>query len=182
VTDVGNRHRGTADGALNIGGRPDYVEIRLGADAGQTPVHTAWMLLNVLSRLEGAVSRPRLHCPEYVRAVPWLSPLIRDGQTLRDALLAGARSIGTPAEGFVPVELTSAPDQAPGIVIGVGFQFSSEATFCAIGNGLYRHFLAQSTQIYPGRPIRRTRFWKRVSERRGSKPGRSRTPGLNRSS
>jgi hypothetical protein len=85
VTDVGNRHRGTADGALNIGGRPDYVEIRLGADAGQTPVHTAWMLLNVLSRLEGAVSRPRLHCPEYVRAVPWLSPLIRDGQTLRDA-------------------------------------------------------------------------------------------------
>lgn len=137
MTDVGNRHRGTADGALNIGGRPVSVEIRLGEDAGQTPVqHTAWMLLNVLSRLEGAVSRLRLHCPEAVRAVPRLSPLIRDGQTLRDALLAGARAIGTPAEGFVPVELTSAPGQSSEIDIGVGFRCSSEATFCAIGNGL----------------------------------------------
>ena len=137
MTDVGKRHRGTADGALNIGGRPVSVEIRLGADAGQTPVqHTAWMLLNVLCRLEGAVSRLRLHCPEYVRAVPRLSPLIQDGQTLRDALLAGARSIGIPAEGFVPVELASSPDQSSGIVIGVGFQFSSDVTFCAIGNGL----------------------------------------------
>jgi multidrug efflux pump subunit AcrA (membrane-fusion protein) len=35
---------------------------------------------------------------------------------------------------------------------------------------------------HPGRPMRRTRSWKRESERRGSKPGRSRTPGLNRSS
>jgi hypothetical protein len=137
VTDVGNRHRGSADGALDIGGRPVSVEIRLGEDAGQTAVqHTAWMLLNVLSRLEGAVSRLRLRCPGAVRAVPRLSPLIRDGQTLRDALLAGARSIGTPADGFVPVELASSPGQSSEIFIGVGFQFSSEATFCAIGNGL----------------------------------------------
>lgn len=137
MTDVGNRHRGTADGALNIGGRPVSIEIRLGEDASRTPVqHTAWMLLNVLSRLEGAVSRLRLRCPEAVRAVPRLSPLIRDGQTLRDALLAGARAIGTPAEGFVPVGLTSAPGESSEIVIGVGFRCSGEATFCAIGNGL----------------------------------------------
>jgi len=32
------------------------------------------------------------------------------------------------------------------------------------------------------RPMRRRRFWKRGLERRGSKPGRSRTQGLNRSS
>jgi|SRR5579863_181211 len=30
-----------------------------------------------------------------------------------------------------------------------------------------------------GKPMRCRRFWKRGSERRGSKPGRSRTPGLN---
>lgn len=137
MTDVGTRHRGTADGALNIGGRPVSVEVRLGEDADQTAVqHTAWMLLNVLSRLEGAVSRLRLHCPEAVRAVPRLSPLIRDGQTLRDALLTGARSIGTPADGFVPVELASSQGQSSEIVIGVGFRCSSEATFCAVGNGL----------------------------------------------
>ena len=35
---------------------------------------------------------------------------------------------------------------------------------------------------HTGKPMRRRRFWKRASERRGSKPGRSRTPGLNRSS
>lgn len=137
MTDIGNRYRGSADGALNIGGRPVSVEIRLGEDAAQTAVqHTAWMLLNMLSRLEGAVSRLRLRCPEAVRAVPRLSPLIRDGQTLRDALLTGARSIGTPADGFVPVELASSSGQSSEIFIGVGFQFSSEATFCAIGNGL----------------------------------------------
>jgi len=37
-------------------------------------------------------------------------------------------------------------------------------------------------EFYPTSPIRRARSWKRGSERRGSKPGRSRTPGLNRSS
>ncbi len=36
--------------------------------------------------------------------------------------------------------------------------------------------------VQRGRPIRRTRSSKRGSERRGSKPGRSRTLGLNRSS
>ena len=35
---------------------------------------------------------------------------------------------------------------------------------------------------HPGKPIRRISSSKRGSERRGSKPGRSRTPGLNRSS
>jgi hypothetical protein len=35
---------------------------------------------------------------------------------------------------------------------------------------------------HPGRPTRCRKFWKRGSERRGSKPGRSKTLGLNRSS
>ena len=34
---------------------------------------------------------------------------------------------------------------------------------------------------HPGKPVRCTRSWKRGSERRGSKPGRINTPGLNRS-
>jgi hypothetical protein len=137
VTDIGNRHRGTAGGALFMGGRPVSVEIRLGEDASETAVqHTAWTLLNILCRLEGAVSKLRVHCPEAVRAVPRLSPLIPDGQTLRGALLAGARSIGTPADGVVPAELASTPGQSSEIVIGVGFCLLKEATFCAIGNGL----------------------------------------------
>ena len=39
-----------------------------------------------------------------------------------------------------------------------------------------------ASRIYDGSPIRRTRSLKRGAERNGSKQGRSRTPGLNRSS
>jgi molybdopterin/thiamine biosynthesis adenylyltransferase len=41
--------------------------------------------------------------------------------------------IGTPSEGFAPVELCS--NQSSDIVIAVGFSFSPEADFCVIGNG-----------------------------------------------
>ena len=42
-------------------------------------------------------------------------------------------------------------------------------------------FQAGVVAAHPGKPTRCTRFWKRGSERRGSKPGRISTPGLNRS-
>jgi hypothetical protein len=51
---------------------------------------------------------------------------------------------------------------------------------------LYAELVSQMTdlpsRIYDGSPIRRTRSLKRGSERNRSKQGRSRTPGLNRSS
>jgi hypothetical protein len=45
----------------------------------------------------------------------------------------------------------------------------------------YGGFQALVMAAYPGKPTRCTRSWKRGSVRRGSKPGRISTPGLNRS-
>jgi hypothetical protein len=56
----------------------------------------------------------------------------------------------------------------------------SQFHFVTVTASCLEDFLASRT--YDGSPMRRTRSWKRESERNGSKQGRSRTPGLNRSS
>ncbi len=148
---IGDRHRGAAEGALKADGQPVSVEIRLGKDACLPQVqHTAWMLLNILCRLEGAISAIHLNCPAEVSTVPRLSPLIRDGENLRDSLVSGAQAIGTPATGFVP---TAASSVSPSdIVVSVGFDFCPSATFCAIGNGLcggiFSRAIAAPPQFY----------------------------------
>jgi hypothetical protein len=135
MIDIGDRHAGTAGGALKLGGQPVSVELRLGHDANCAAVqHTTWMLLNILCRLEGAAARIRLNCPAGVDAVPRLSPLIGENGVLLDCLLAGVHAIGTPADGFVPVE-TASEGKASDLVIGIGFDFCPEAAFCAVGNG-----------------------------------------------
>jgi hypothetical protein len=94
MTRVGDRHSGTAGGALNLGGKPLSVEIRLGHDASRPAIqHTAWMLLNILCRLEGAVHSVRLNCASDIAPVPKLSPILEQTRTLAEALLQGARSI-----------------------------------------------------------------------------------------
>src|SRR6266446_673344 len=61
----------------------------------------------------------------------------------------------------------------------------SEEKYCTSFSTLsskMRKLSGSNSVVQRGRPIRRTRSSKRGFERRGSKPGRSRTPGLNRSS
>ena len=135
MSGIGDRHSGTAGGALRPGGKPVSVEIRLGPDAFRTSVqHTAWMLVNILCRLQGAVSIVLINCPSGIKVPGRLSPLITEGEELRDALISGARAIGSPEDGFVSVELLSR--QPIDIVVGAGFEFCADATFCAVGNGL----------------------------------------------
>src|SRR5271168_149423 len=92
------------------------------------------MLLNILCRLEGAVSTVRLRCPAGVPAASRLSPLVNDHGNLLQALISGAQVIGTPADGFAPVEPAS--DQSSDVVVAVGFEFCPVADFCTIGCGL----------------------------------------------
>ena len=135
MSGIGDRHRGTAGGALRLGGKPVSVEICFGGDAGSTAVqHTAWMLLNLLVRLEGVVSCVRLNCPRGIDARPKLSPLIAKTGELVEALNSGAEAIGSTANGFARVEL--AGKQSSDVVVSVGFEFCAGATFCAVGNGL----------------------------------------------
>ena len=135
MTRLGDRHLGTAGGALRLGGKPLTVEIRLGRDAHLASVqHTAWMLLNLLCRLDGAVSGIRLSCPIHAPTIERLSPLVSDSPNLIESLTSTAQKIGNPSDGFVPVELCL--DRASDVVIAVGFDYCQEATFCAVGNGL----------------------------------------------
>lgn len=135
MSGIGDRHSGTAGGALRLAGKPVSVEIRLGLDAFRASAqHTAWMLLNMLCRLQGVVNIVRLNCPSEIDVLPKLSPLIKKGESLAEALISGARAIGSPQEGFAAVELSSR--QSSDIVISVGFEFRADATFCAVGNGL----------------------------------------------
>src|SRR5579863_3069012 len=120
MSGIGDRHSGSAGGALQLGGKPVSVEIRLGTDAFCAPVqHTAWMLVNILCRLQGAVSMVQITCPSGMRVLPQLSPLITEGEELRDALICGARAIGSAADGFVAAGLSS--QQSMDIVVGIGF-------------------------------------------------------------
>jgi molybdopterin/thiamine biosynthesis adenylyltransferase len=92
------------------------------------------MLLNMLCRLQGAVSIVRLSCPPEIEVRPKLSPLITTGASLADALVSGAQAIGSPQDGFAAVELSG--EYSSDIVVSVGFEFCAEATFCVVGNGL----------------------------------------------
>jgi molybdopterin/thiamine biosynthesis adenylyltransferase len=135
VTCIGDRHSGTAGGVLCSGGKPISVQIRLSHDASHAPVqHTAWMLVNILCRLQGAVSMIQIDCPSGIKALTKLSPLVTDGKELREALVSGAEAIGSPENGFVEVSTSSGC--SVDAVISVGFDFCSDASFCAVGNGL----------------------------------------------
>jgi len=134
MSRLGDRHSGTAGGALKIGGKPVSVEIRLGRDATLAAVqHSAWMLLNILCRLEGVVHAVRTNCPAAIRPVAKLSPLISESGDLAEALLVGAHAIGPAEEGFAVVE--PAGQHMSDIVVSVGFELSRDATFCCAGNG-----------------------------------------------
>jgi hypothetical protein len=135
MSGIGDRHSGTAGGALKLGGKPVSVEIRLGRDAFRAAVqHSAWMLLNILCRLEGVVYAVRINCPPQIVTLARLSPLITDSKDLAEGLLIGAHAIGGEHQGFAKVE--PAGEHRSDIVVSVGFEFSPDAEFCIVGNGL----------------------------------------------
>src|SRR5438552_3493968 len=84
--------------------------------------------------LEGVVKAVRINCPSDVEAVPRLSPLVTESGSLIESLLRGSHAIGPVHEGFATVE--AAGGQVSDVIISVGFEFSPDATFCTIGNGL----------------------------------------------
>src|SRR5260370_15546444 len=150
MTRLGDRHLGSAGGSLRLGGRPVTVEIRLGRDAHLAPVqHTAWMLLNLLCRLDGAVSAVRLSCPIHAPTIERLSPLVNHSPNLIHSLISAAKTIGTPPDGFALVDLCS--DYSSDVVISVGFEFCPDATFCAVGNGfcggVFSHPITAPTRL-----------------------------------
>lgn len=135
--DIGNRHHGTAGGALTVGGRPQSVEVRLGEDACLASVqHTVWMLLNQLVRLSGAVAKITLVVPANIPVVPKLSPLIAGEKPLLESLLEGIAAVGVPADGFVPVEVRAAESWKSDIIVAIGFHLDPDATYCCVGWGL----------------------------------------------
>lgn len=134
MSGIGDRHRGTAGGALKLGGKPVSVEIRLSGDAAHAAVqHSAWMLLNILCRLEGVVHTIRINCPLGQQTVTKVSPLVPENADLTEAFLSGARAIGPTEEGFAKVERPT--QSTPDIIVSVGFEFCGKATFCVAGNG-----------------------------------------------
>lgn len=149
MSGIGDRHSGTAGGALNLGGKPVSVEIRLGPDASQAAVqHSAWMLLNILSRLEAVVRAVRISCPSDIEAVPRLSPLITKSGSLMESLLSGSQAIGPVHEGFANIE--AADGHISDLIISVGFEFNPDATFCVAGNGLCGGLFTRNIAIPKG--------------------------------
>lgn len=134
MTEIGDRHSGTAGGALRSGGKPISLEIRLSTDAIHACVqNTAWMLINLLRRLQGAVNLIQINCPPGIRPGK-LSPLISETGDLSSALVSGALAIGSCDKGFVEIETSRS--RSADMVINVGFNLCSDASFCVVGNGL----------------------------------------------
>jgi 2-methylisocitrate lyase-like PEP mutase family enzyme len=94
----------------------------------------------------------------------------RDGGLTRDEVLEHAGLIVGATDLPVSADLEKGFGDAPEVV--------AETIRLAAAMAVRSPGFSRS---HPGRPIRCTRFWNLASERRGSKPGLSSTPGLNRS-
>lgn len=89
--------------------------------------HTAWMLLNLLSRQQGIISRIGLICPPGVPQAGRMTPLTIRTLDLRSALIAGNEAIGV-----VPV----IPDTVVGWSLVVGATGRAEPDrLYMVGNG-----------------------------------------------
>jgi molybdopterin/thiamine biosynthesis adenylyltransferase len=96
MTGVSDRHSSTLDGKLNdLGIRSAVVSVVVDDATASTYAvqHTAWILINLLARLEGVVSSVMI-AGGNVGLLPHVVPLSTYANTLRDASLEGARSIG----------------------------------------------------------------------------------------
>lgn len=89
--------------------------------------HTAWMLLNILSRLDGIVGKIGLDCPTDVQIAGRVVPFSSNTE-LRQALIEGSREIG-----IVPLE----PDCSFAYILSVGASVNdnSNVTLYVHGEG-----------------------------------------------
>lgn len=85
---------------------PVTVSLQIPHEVAGTPAgqHTAWALLNMLTRLERVVSRVSVTCPQGIPISARLSPLVGNASSLGDALQNGARAIGVVPADFVSTE------------------------------------------------------------------------------
>jgi hypothetical protein len=97
MSELSNRHESDLAGMLRPFGETESVNITIeipevvaGLPATQ---HTAWMLLNQLTRLAVIVGRIGLICPEGIPLAGNICPLAERNLDLRSALIAGSRAI-----------------------------------------------------------------------------------------
>ena len=97
MENVSNRHESDLGGQFLPFGSTEPVKltIRVAPGLASRPAvqHTAWMLLNLLCRMEGAVGQIGLDCPSNIPVAGRVVPL-GSGTDLQSALLAGTAEIG----------------------------------------------------------------------------------------
>lgn len=112
---VSSRHESDLGGRFLPFGGTDQVEVTVvvaGERAHLASVqHGAWMLLNLLSRQQGIVSRIGLICPPDVAQAGRITPLANHALDLRRALIAGNEAIGV---------IPAIPDKVVGRSLVVG--------------------------------------------------------------
>jgi len=95
---VSDRHEGDLGGLLRPFDetRRASLTIIVNTEDAATPAaqHTAWMLVNVLCRMDGIVDAIGLTCPKDVPLQPRTVPLAPNARWLDEALLKGAAEIG----------------------------------------------------------------------------------------
>src|ERR1041384_4526602 len=87
---ISSRHQGDLGGRLIPFGRAQKVPVSIIVETPElvSSQHLAWMLLNILVRLEGYVEQVSICCPKGVPLSPFVIPWRREPGDLRDALIA----------------------------------------------------------------------------------------------
>jgi molybdopterin/thiamine biosynthesis adenylyltransferase len=132
IESVSSRHESELGGVFLPFGDASKMELTIVIDpasAGLASVqHTAWMLINLLVRLQGIVQHIHIVCPSDVPLCGRIVPLAPRELDLRTALIQGARAIAV-----VPVDGNSQFERT--IVVGDGNGWHGAADIYAWGNG-----------------------------------------------
>ena len=116
VERISDRHEGDLGGRLEPFARTRQVAVTVVAAPGTAHLaaaqHTAWMLVNLLTRAVGIVTVVRVACPALVPLTGRVIPLASRDLPLRDALVAGGQAIGA-----VPVEAADRPQAGNTVII-----------------------------------------------------------------
>lgn len=131
IEKVSNRHEGDLGGVFLPFGDVNNVELTVVVDPASAELtnvqHTAWMLINLLVRLQGIVQHVHIVCPPGVPLRGRIVPLAPRHLDLRTALIQGAQAVGVvPVDGTGPFERT--------IVVGHGIGWQEAADLYAWGN------------------------------------------------
>jgi molybdopterin/thiamine biosynthesis adenylyltransferase len=128
---ISNRHESDLGGRFSPFGKTEQASVTLviAPEAAHSArvQHTAWMLLNLLSRQQGVVSQIGLVCPGGVAQAGRVIPLAERQLDLRAALIAGNEAIGV-----VPL----VPDQKLGRLLVIGATAPVESAWLyVVANG-----------------------------------------------